>query len=63
MAKKKGTPSKAAAVESVKRPVRVDLLQEDHDRLRIAAAKARLSMASYARMVVMKAVEQAERAE
>jgi hypothetical protein len=65
MAKKKAAASKAAAskaaaVEPVGKPVRLVLSQEDHDRLRVCAAKSRLSMSSYARMVVMKAVDATE---
>jgi plasmid stability protein len=59
MAKKKGLPEMPATTAEPKtRPVRLDLAQEDHDRLRLRAAKARLSMAAYARMVLMKAIEE-----
>lgn len=59
MAKKRGKPMPAAA-EPKTRPVRLDLSAEDHDRLRIQAAKSRLSMAAYARMILMRAIEEAE---
>jgi len=61
MAKKKATPM--PATEAKIRPVRLDLSQEDHDRLRVRAAKARLSMAAYCRMVLMRAIEQEEATE
>ncbi len=50
----------ATAAETKSRAVRLDLSQEDHDRLRVCAAKARLSMAAYARMVLMREVEREE---
>src|SRR4051794_17786485 len=62
MAKKKAAKMVAAA-EPKTRPVRLDLSAEDHDRLRIRAAKSRLSMAAYARMVLMQAIDREETGE
>jgi hypothetical protein len=63
MAKKKTgkkMPALAPAPETKTKPVRLDLSAEDHDRLRIHAAKYRLSMAAYARMVLMREIEREE---
>jgi hypothetical protein len=57
MAKKKGPTKLPAVAETKTHPVRLDLSEKDHDRLRLQAAKKRLSMAAYARMVLMKAIE------
>ena len=62
MAKKK-TPKMPVTAEPKLRPVRLDISQEDHDRLRMQAAKSRLSMAAFCRMVLMKAIEDLEAAE
>jgi len=61
--KTENPPMPALAAESKTRPVRLDLSESDHDRLRLRAAKARLSMAAYARMVLMRAVEEEEELE
>jgi hypothetical protein len=61
MAKKKAVKKMpAVAAEPKTKPVRLDMLAEDHDRLRLRAAKARLSMAAYARMVLMREIEREE---
>ena len=62
MAKKKAAVKKmSAATEPRTRPVRLDLSAEDHDRLRQLAKRDRLSMAAFARMMLMRAVEAKER--
>lgn len=61
MAKKRSTKKMEAVAEPKMMPVRVDLDPKDHDLLRLVAAKERMSMARYAKVVLTRIVrEQAE---
>ena len=57
MARKRKAVSMPEA-EPKNRPVRLELSQSDHDRLRMAAARHRISMAAYTRMVLMRAIDE-----
>lgn len=54
--KAKGTKPMQTAAEPKTKPVRLDLTPEDHRLLRIEAAKADSSMASFARDVLLEAL-------
>lgn len=54
MAKKRSPKPMQVAAEPKLMPVRVDLEPEVHDLLRLAAAKARMSMARFARETLSK---------
>lgn len=60
---KKRSPKKMEAVaepvaESKLLPVRIDLDSKDHDRLRLVAAKERMSMKRYAQTMLTKIVRE-----
>jgi len=54
MARKKAGTKMPATAEVKTKPVRVDLTPEDHHLLRKRAADANMSMAAFARMVLIK---------
>lgn len=58
MAKKKGTKMPATAAKPKLKPVRLDLDPDFHHALRIEAAKANKSMASFARELLAWAIEE-----
>ena len=59
MARKKKDKEMPAVSDTPKlKPVRLDLSPEDHHLLRVEAAKADMSMAGYARMVLMRAIKE-----
>lgn len=55
--KKPEEPTMPAAAETKVKPVRLDLSPEDHKLLRIEAAKADMSMAAFARQVLVNALK------
>jgi hypothetical protein len=54
MARKKVEVKMSATAEVKVKPVRLDLTPEDHHLLRKKAADANMSMAAYARMMIVK---------
>jgi hypothetical protein len=60
MAKKKTGPKNMPAIEETKvvRHARIELSDDDYQRLKEAAKRLRISMSAYIRMTVMKQVDQ-----
>jgi hypothetical protein len=56
MAKKRSPKKMEAVAEPRLMPVRVDLEPEHHDRLRLVAAKKRMSMARFAKTILVETV-------
>jgi hypothetical protein len=64
MATKKGAKKVIATEEKrLIKPVRLDLTPRDHERLDRQARRRGLTMASYARMVILERLENEERGE
>lgn len=66
MARKKTAPAKggkpmATATEPKIKPIRLDLLEDDHQALRVIAAKAGKSMAGFVRDHVLELIREAEK--
>jgi predicted DNA-binding protein len=60
MAKKRSPKVEATKAERAAKSVRLDLSPVDHDRLDRCASRIGLSMSSYARMAVLKAINDDE---
>lgn len=63
MAKKRGQKVPATAEKGTDKPVRLVLGEDDHERLERQAKRLGLSKAAYARMALMRAIENDERTE